>query len=96
MELGSDGSSMVNPSMAAVMLVEHGPDKSRWAKAMGLDVMSLILPLPGHGKHCAGAGTAPCPGMRTCCTGAKEVKVLTPYTSMDQEQRRRWEARQRR
>lgn len=51
MELGSDGSSTVNPSLAAVTLGEHGPDKSRWAEAMGLYAMTLILPLSGHCEH---------------------------------------------
>lgn len=87
MELGSDGSSTVNPSVAAAMLVESGPDKSRWAEAMGIYAVSLILPLSGHYEHSAAAGIASCPGMKSCCTGAKEIKVLIAHTKMDQEQR---------
>lgn len=63
MELVSDDSITVKPSMAAVRLVEHGPDKSRVGSSHGhFYAMSLILPFPGHCKHCAGARTALCPG----------------------------------
>lgn len=89
MELGSVSSSTLKPSVAVVRLVEHGPDKSRVGSSHGrFYAMSLILPLPGHCKHCAGAGTALCPGSRSCCIAAKEVKVLTAYIGMDQEQKR--------
>lgn len=74
MELGSAGSSTANPSVAAVTLVGRGPDKPRWAEAMGHCSRSWILPLPAD----------------------KEGKVLTADTRMDQEQRSRWGARQRR
>jgi len=93
MELGSDSSSTVKPSVAVAGLVEHGPDKSRVGSSHGcFYAMSLILRLPGHCKHYAGAGTALCPGPRSCCIAAKEVKVLTAYMGMHQKQRRRWGA----
>lgn len=79
MELSSDGSSMVKPTMVVVGLVEPS-DKTRVGSSDGsFYAMSLILPLPGHCKHCARAGTALCPGPRGCCIAAKEVKVLTAY-----------------
>lgn len=59
---------------------EHGPDKTKVGSSHGLFyAMNLVLPLPGHCKHCARAGTELCSGPRSCCTAAKEVKVLTAY-----------------